>query len=127
MSGYVWMCLNKQDSEYASDPKYAKILNMAKFCIWQGSQYMSVTQWLHAIYCMIHTQNCLLSKIQTYPGIFTSYSDIFSYIVAYLEPYVTLAYLEHCHIQNPDIFRTQDLYQTLSRHILAYSKSNYSF
>ena len=32
------MCLNKQDSEYASDPKYAKILNMARFLIWEGSQ-----------------------------------------------------------------------------------------
>ena len=28
------MCLNKQDSEYASGPKYAKILNMAGFTIW---------------------------------------------------------------------------------------------
>ena len=30
------MCLNKQYSEYASGPKYAKILNMAKFWTWQG-------------------------------------------------------------------------------------------
>ena len=44
MSEYAWMCLNKQDSEYASGPKYAKILNIAKFLIWQGSQYASVTQ-----------------------------------------------------------------------------------
>ena len=53
-------------------------------------------------------------------GIFTSYSDIFSDIVPYLEPCVTLAYLEPCHIQNPSIFRTQDKFKTLSRHILAY-------
>ena len=38
------MCLNKQDSEYASGPKYAKILNIAKFLICQGAQYASVTQ-----------------------------------------------------------------------------------
>ena len=31
MSEYASMCLNKQDSEQASGPKYAKILNMAKF------------------------------------------------------------------------------------------------
>ena len=31
---YAWMCVNKQDSEYADGPKYAKILNMAKF--WTG-------------------------------------------------------------------------------------------
>ena len=30
-------------------------------------------------------------------------------IKAYLEPCVTLAYLEPCHIQNPVIFRTQDI------------------
>ena len=29
MSEYAWICLYKQDSEYVSDPKYAKILNMA--------------------------------------------------------------------------------------------------
>ena len=33
------MCLNKQDSECASGPKYPKLLNMTKFWIWQGSQY----------------------------------------------------------------------------------------
>ena len=38
MSECGWMCLNKQYSEYASGPKYAKILNMA------GFQYVSVTQ-----------------------------------------------------------------------------------
>ena len=31
MSEYTWMRLNKQDSEYPFGPKYAKILNMAKF------------------------------------------------------------------------------------------------
>ena len=38
------MCLYKQDSEYAWGSKYAKILNMEKFLIWQGSQYANVTQ-----------------------------------------------------------------------------------
>ena len=37
MPEYVWMCLNKQDSEYASGPKYAKILNITAFWIWDGS------------------------------------------------------------------------------------------
>ena len=41
---YVWMWLNKQDSENVSGPKYVKILNTAKFWIWQGSQYASVRQ-----------------------------------------------------------------------------------
>ena len=44
MAEYAWMYLDKQDSEYASGPKYAKILNMAKFYIWQGSQYANVLQ-----------------------------------------------------------------------------------
>ena len=41
---YAWICPYKQDSEYTLGPKYAKILNMAKFWIWQGSLYASVTQ-----------------------------------------------------------------------------------
>ena len=49
-------------------------------------------------------------------------SDIFSYMVAYLEPCVTLAYSEPCHIQNPGIFSSQDIFRTLSRHFLAYSE-----
>ena len=44
MPEYAGMCLHKQGSEYASGPKYAKILNMAKFRTWQGSQYANVTQ-----------------------------------------------------------------------------------
>ena len=39
------MCLYKQNSEYASGPKYVKILNMEKFLILQGSQHASVTQY----------------------------------------------------------------------------------
>ena len=38
------MCLYKHYSEYASGPKYAKILNIAKLWIWQASQYASITQ-----------------------------------------------------------------------------------
>ena len=41
---YAWMCPYKQDSEYALDPKYAKILTMAKFWLWHISQYASLTQ-----------------------------------------------------------------------------------
>ena len=48
------------------------------------------------------------------------YSVIFSHIVAYLDYYVTLAYSEPCYIQNPCIFRTQDIseiYQGIFWHI----------
>ena len=38
------------------------------------------------------------------------------------EPCVTLAYSETCHIQNPGIFITQDIFRTLSRYILVYSE-----
>ena len=38
------MYLNKQNSEYTSGPKYAKILNMSKLWIWQCSKYANVTQ-----------------------------------------------------------------------------------
>ena len=33
MAEYAWINLDKQDSEYVSGPKYAKILNMARFSI----------------------------------------------------------------------------------------------
>ena len=49
-----------------------------------------------------------------------SYSGIFSHIVTYLEPCATPVYSEPCHIQNPDIFRIQDVFGILSRYILAY-------
>ena len=52
--------------------------------------------------------------------IFMPYSDISSNTVAYLEPCVTLAYSEPCHIQNPGI--TNDIFRILSKHILAYSE-----
>ena len=47
-----------------------------------------------------YSQNCLLLKIQAYSDILTSYSDIFSHIVAYLETCVTLAYSKPCHIEH---------------------------
>ena len=56
------------------------------------------------------------------PDIFTSYSDIFSHIVTYSKPCVTLAYSEPCNIQNPDIFGIQDTFRTWSRRVLAYSE-----
>ena len=34
MPEHAWMCLYKQDFEYVSGPKYAKILIMAKLWIW---------------------------------------------------------------------------------------------
>ena len=68
------------------------------------------------------SEHCLLSKIQTDSGIFTSYADIFSHVGAYLELCLTLACSKPCHIQNLGIFRTQDIFRTLSRHILAYSE-----
>ena len=67
-----------------------------------------------------YSEPCLVLKIQTYSGIFTSCSDIFSHIVAYLEPCVIIAYSEPFHVQNPGIFRIQDIFRTLSKHILAY-------
>ena len=51
-----------------------------------------------------------------------SYSDILGHIVGCLEPCVTLVCSEPCHIQNPGLFRTQDIFRTPSRHILAYSE-----
>ena len=66
MSKYTWICLNKQDSEYALSPKYAKyakILNMTGFSIcecyiaswvWQNmpgqnSEYILGTKYLRIL------------------------------------------------------------------------------
>ena len=55
---YAWICPNKQEFEYASGPKYAKILSMAKFWIWQGYQILSVTQGSkHAKICFDRVLN----------------------------------------------------------------------
>ena len=58
MPEYAWMSLNKQDSEYAWGPKYAKFLNMVgfsicerhTFCIfqnmsWQSSEYILCSKY----------------------------------------------------------------------------------
>ena len=44
MPEYDWICLKKQDSEYALGPTYARILNMTRFWIWQGFQYVTIKQ-----------------------------------------------------------------------------------
>ena len=49
----------------------------------------------------------------------------FRYLQPYcgiLEPYVFLTYSEPCHIQNHGIFRIQDIFTSLLRYILVYSK-----
>ena len=69
---------------------------------------------------LTYSKPCLPPWVQTYLGIFTSYSDTFKHIVVYSEPCVTVAYSEPCHYQNPDMFRTQDIFWFLPRHMLAY-------
>ena len=55
MPEYVWMCLNKQDSEDASGPKYAKILSMAGFAICKRYTAFWICQsmpWLSSEYIL---------------------------------------------------------------------------
>ena len=54
-------------------------------------------------------------------AILTSYSDIFSHIVAYVEPCVALAYAEPCHIQDFGTFIEPEIYSKLCQDILLYS------
>ena len=64
---YAWIWLNKQGSECASGLKYVKILNMAKFWMWQGSQYASVSQRSqYARICLDRVLN--ISRILNMPG-----------------------------------------------------------
>ena len=71
------------------------------------NKYSLTCKWPRAMYCRY---------------IFRTLSYTSIHIVAYWEPCVTLAYSEPCHIQNPGIFRAQDIFRTLSSQILAYSK-----
>ena len=68
---------------------------------------------------MIHIKNPLYYRkfrhVQAYSRPIQTYSAM-----AYLEPSVILVYSEPCHIQNPRIFRTQDIFRTLSRNTLTY-------
>ena len=63
---------------------------------------------------------------ETYPepclGKFHNLIKIFSHIVAYLEPCITVTCSKSCLIQNPGIFKTWDTFRTLSKHALAYSE-----
>ena len=61
--------------------------------------------------CMVNIQNSVIVN-----------SVIFRHIVAQKEDCVTPAYWKPCHIQNSGIFRTQDIFRTLSRHILEYTE-----
>ena len=86
---------------------------MTGFWICLSLNKYSLTYRVTSCYVLYDTYSepCLLSTIQTYSGIITSYSDIFSHIVAYLEPCVALEYSEPCHIQNPGIFRIHDMFK----------------
>ena len=70
--------------------------------VWYIFRTLSITYYLLSIFLLPHV--------------------LFRHIVAYLEPCMTLAYSEPCNIQNPDIFRIQDMFRILSRHILVHSK-----
>ena len=59
------MCLSMP--EHALGLKYAKILNVTKFGIWQGSQYGSITQYFeYARICLDRVLNmsCVLNMPQ---------------------------------------------------------------
>ena len=63
MSEYAWTCLNKDDSEYASGPKYTKILNMTRLSMcerytaywlcqnmpWQSSEYILGSKYVRVL------------------------------------------------------------------------------
>ena len=74
------------------------------------------------MYYIIHIQNpvyyCKFRDILLYARRIPTYSVILWYILWYT--LCTLALSEPCHVHNPVIFRTQDIFKTLSRHIQAF-------
>ena len=98
--------------------------------LWLGFEYtyLSISthplvEWPRAMYFMVQIENTVyyweFRHTQAYSR---SYSDIFSHIMACLKFWVTFAYSEPCHFENRGIFRTHDIFRTLSRHILTYSE-----
>ena len=87
------------------------------------------------MYCIRHIQNpaifrtlLIIVNSDIFPGtLFTSYLDIFRYVVAYLEPCVALAYSEPEHIQNTYLepFETI-LFQCVEHHHQVFRKSRVS-
>ena len=63
-----------------------------------------------------------LIMYQTYSDLFLSYLNIFSHIVAFLEPFVTLTYSGSCHVNNPSIFRTK-IYSKLCQGIFRHTQN----
>ena len=109
--------------------KAVRLRPLTQFWIWLSLNKYSLTCRVTSRYELYDTnQNPLYYQKWTYSGIFTSSLDIFSHIVAYFESCVTFAYSKarHWHIENhilsPGTLRTQDIFRTLSRHILAYSE-----
>ena len=93
-----------------------------RFC--QGSEYAfppisthKLVELRYTMYCIRYTQKLVyyhkFRHIQAYSHPILAYSVILWYIQNHI--YFLL-------VQNPVIFRTQDIFRTLSRHILAYSQ-----
>ena len=104
---------NSQNSNIFSKALYLR--SLTEFWIHSSLSKYSLTCRVTLSYVLYETysESCLLPEIQTYSGIFTSYFDKFSHIVAYVEPCVTLAYSEPWYVQNPGLFRTQDLFRSV--------------
>ena len=84
--------------------KALHLRSLTEFLIHLSLNKYSLTR---AIYFMIHIQNPVYyRKFRHIQTCSRPLKDIFSHIVAYLEPCVTLAYSEPCHIQNSGVFRT---------------------
>ena len=77
------------------------------------------------MYCMIHIQNPVYYRKNS--DIFGNIHVLFRHIQSYCCIFRTLwnrfIFRTLCHIQNPGIFRTQDIFRTLSRHILNFERN----
>ena len=85
------------------------VTNINSLTLNSGYETYDIYIYIYIYIYMIHNQNSVCYRK-------------FRHIVAYSENCVTFAYSESCPIQNHDIFRTQDIFRTLSRHIMAYSE-----
>ena len=87
-SEYAWMYVNKQNSEYASGPKYPEILNMEESWTLQSSQYSNVTQ--RSEYAREYLDKALdISGVPSLPGFWILQGSTYA-VVTHGSKYATM-------------------------------------
>ena len=96
-------CFAKSAKSYNYLSKVLYLRSLTGFQIHPSLSKYSLTCGVISCFVLYeaYSERCLLLYIQIYSGIFPSYSDLFSYIVAYLKPCLILVHSEFRHTLKP--------------------------